>query len=229
MIPILKKSFVYYFAIILFLVACTSQKKVIKDTTQPVKEKNLPPEPKISSEGMINFLGEYLVLKFPEISFKKYMYVSIKHQHLYLIENDSTIRKYPISTAKKGIGNKQNSFKTPSGLHTVKRKIGDNVPLGGIFESRIYNGKTTPIITSKKHADKDYVTTRIMWLQGEENGLNRGRNIDSYNRFIYIHGTPEEGFIGQPASHGCIRMKNKDVVELYDLIEEGTPILILKY
>ena len=157
------------------------------------------------------------------------MYVSIKHQQLYLIENDSTIRKYPVSTAKNGIGNKANSFKTPSGLHTVKRKIGDGVPLGGIFESRIYNGKNATILTEKKNAAKDYVTTRIMWLQGEENGLNRGRNVDSYNRYIYIHGTPEEGFIGQPASHGCIRMKNKDVIESYDLIDEGTPILILKY
>ena len=227
MTSVLKKSFIYFTAI-LILAACKSQKKVIT-ATHPDKEKMVAPEPKVSSEGMVNFLSEFLELKFPEMSFEKYMYVSIKHQHLYLIEKDSTIRKYPISTAKKGVGSKQNSFKTPPGLHTIKRKIGDNVPLGGVFESRIYTGKSTPIITSKQKAKRDYVTTRIMWLQGEENGLNRGRNVDSYNRYIYIHGTPEEGFIGQPASHGCIRMKNSDVVELYDLVEEGTPILILKY
>jgi len=228
MMSVLKKSFIYYVIVLLFLTACSNQKNVIKGS-HSTKEKDLSSGVKISSEGMTDFLSEYLELKFPEVSFEKYMYVSIKHQHLYLIENDSTIRKYPISTAKKGVGNKQNSFKTPFGLHTIKRKIGDGVPLNGVFESRTYNGKTTPIITSKKHAKQDYITTRIMWLQGEENELNRGRNVDSYNRFIYIHGTPEEGFIGQPASHGCIRMKNEDVMELYNLVEEGTPILILKY
>jgi len=226
MMTILKKSFLYIIAILL-LAACSSQKKVIT-ATHPTEEVTIP-ETKISSEGMINFLSEFLELKFPEMTFEKYMYVSIKHQHLYLIEKDSTIKKYPISTAKKGIGSKRNSFKTPPGLHTIKRKIGDNVPLGGVFESRIYTGKSTPIITTKQKAKRDYVTTRIMWLQGEENGLNRGRNVDSYNRYIYIHGTPEEGFIGEPASHGCIRMKNSDVIELYGLVEEGTPILILKY
>lgn len=215
------------FASIIVFYACNSTKK----TTAPEPELKVlkieKTEPK--NETIANFLSEYLKLKYKNRSFDKYMYVSVKHQRLYLIENDSTIRKYPISTAKKGIGNKQNSFKTPPGLHTVKRKIGDNVPLGGIFESRVYNGKIAKIIYDNEKADKDYVTSRIMWLQGEEPGINRGRNIDSYNRYIYIHGTPEEGFIGKPASHGCIRMKNKDVIELFDLVEEGTPILILKY
>jgi len=182
-----------------------------------------------TSETMASFLSDYLSIKYKGRSFKKYMYVSVKYQRLYLIVNDSTIRKYSISTAKKGIGCKAKSNKTPSGLHTIKRKIGENVPFGGILESRRYTGKTAKVLTGKKNADKDYVTTRIMWLQGEEPGLNKGRNMDSYNRYIYIHGTPEEGFIGEPASHGCIRMKNKDVIELYDLVDEGTPILILKY
>ena len=114
-------------------------------------------------------------------------------------------------------------------MHTIKRKIGDEVPLGGILESRVYKGKIAKILTEKERAPGDYVTSRIMWLQGEENGINRGRNIDSYNRYIYIHGTPEEGYIGQPASHGCIRMKNSDAIELYGLVDEGTPVLILKY
>jgi hypothetical protein len=187
-----------------------------------------PPKKEPSNETVANFLSEYLNLKYKDKSFHKYMYISIKHQRLYLIENDSTIRKYPISTAKKGVGNKMNSLKTPSGLHTIKRKLGDEVPPGGILEARVYNGKIAEILTDKKKANGDFVTTRIMWLEGEEPGINKGRNIDSYNRFIYIHGTPEEGFIGQPASHGCIRMKNNDVMELYELIEEGTPILILK-
>ncbi len=181
------------------------------------------------SETMASFLSEYLNLKYKDRSFEKYMYVSVKYQRLYLIVNDSTIRKYSISTAKKGIGCKANSNKTPSGLHTTKRKIGEKVPLGGILESRVYSGKIAKILTNKEKADGDYVTTRVMWLQGEEPGINKGRDMDSYNRYIYIHGTPEEGLIGEPASHGCVRMKNKDVIELFSLVDEGTPILILKY
>ncbi|MDB4533487.1 L,D-transpeptidase [Vicingaceae bacterium] len=187
------------------------------------------PKEEPSNETIANFLSEYLNLKYKDRSFEKYMYVSVKHQRLYLIKNDSTIRKYPISTASKGIGSKANSYKTPPGLHTVKRKIGSTVPYGGILASRMYTGKKAKILTDKTKADGDYVTSRIMWLQGEEPGINKGRNMDSYNRYIYIHGTAEEGYIGQPASHGCIRMKNKDVIELFSLVDEGTPILILKY
>ncbi|MGB0888586.1 MAG: L,D-transpeptidase family protein [Vicingaceae bacterium] len=200
------------------------EQPVIEIPIEIEKPKYEPP-----SETMASFLSEYLNLKYKDRSFEKYMYVSVKYQRLYLIVNDSTIRKYSISTAKKGIGSKSGSNKTPSGLHTIKRKIGDNVPLGGILESRIYTGKIADILTEKEKADGDYVTTRVMWLQGEEPGINKGRDLDSYNRYIYIHGTPEEGYIGEPASHGCIRMKNKDVVELFSLVDEGTPILILKY
>ena len=214
--------------IIVLLFSCKSS-KIIDQPIVEIPEVIEKPKFEPSTETMASFLSEYLNLKYKDRSFKKYMYVSVKYQRLYLIVNDSTIRKYSISTAKKGIGCKANSNKTPSGLHTIKRKIGDKVPLGGILESRMYTGKIAKILTEKKNAAKDYVTTRVMWLQGEEPGLNKGRNVDSYNRYIYIHGTPEEGFIGEPASHGCVRMKNKDVIELYSLVDEGTPILILKY
>jgi len=214
--------------LIALLFSCKSS-KVINQPTVEIPEVIEKPKFEPSTETMASFLSEYLSLKYKGRSFEKYMYVSVKYQRLYLIVNDSTIRKYSISTAKKGIGCKSGSNKTPSGLHTIKRKIGADVPLGGILESRIYTGRIAKIITKKKNAEKDYVTTRVMWLQGEEPGLNKGRNVDSYNRYIYIHGTPEEGFIGEPASHGCVRMKNKDVIELFDFIDEGTPILILKY
>jgi len=228
MIGVQLKKYFFIIGCCSFLLFSCKTSKVLETTNDLPKVLDTPKE-EPSNETIANFLSEYLNLKYKDKSFDKYMYISIKHQHLYLIENDSTIRKYPISTAKKGIGNKENSLKTPPGLHTVKRKLGSDVPYAGILEAREYNGKIAKIITKKEKSGGDYVTTRIMWLQGEEPGINRGRNIDSYNRFIYIHGTPEEGFIGEPASHGCIRMKNKDVIELYDLIEEGTPILILKY
>ncbi len=194
------------------------------DTTVFVVEEVEP-----SNETIATFLTEYLNLKYKDKSFDKFIYVSIKYQKLYLIERDSVRLKYPISSAKLGIGNKQNSMKTPIGLHSIKRKYGDGVPLAGLFKSRVFTGKVSPIYTEKVKSPTDDVTTRIMWLQGEEPGVNRGRNIDSYKRYIYIHGTSEEGYIGEPASHGCIRMVNNDVLSLYNIIDEGTPVLILKY
>ena len=195
-----------------------------KDTTD-FFVKNIEP----SNESIASFLTEYLNIKYKNRDFNKFIYVSIKYQKLYLIEQDSVRFKFPISSAKLGIGNKENSMKTPIGLHTIKHKYGDGVPLAGLFKSRVYTGEVSPIYAQKVKSPTDDVTTRIMWLQGEEPGINRGRNIDSYKRYIYIHGTSEEGYIGEPASHGCIRMKNKDVINLYEEIEEGTPVLILKY
>lgn len=221
------KSF-FLASFVMLMMACKSTKIVentVVETPKEVVEEVEEEEPK---EELGDILTEYLSLKYPDKNFEKYLYISVKHQKMYLIENGKTVKTYPISTAKKGIGSHQNSNKTPPGLHTVKRKIGEKVPLGGILEAREFNGKVAEIITDQRKADGDYVTTRILWLDGEEIGLNKGRNVDSYNRYIYIHGTPEEGYIGQPASHGCIRMKNTDVMELYDLVEEGTPIYILK-
>lgn len=215
-------SFIFY--------SCKFPKNTIVDNT-PIEIPEITEtneNTSTSNEAMANFLTEYLTLKYKNLLFHKYMYISLKHQQLFLIKNDSTIKKYPISTSKKGIGNQEDSFQTPHGLHTIKRKIGSEVPYGGILESREFKGEIATIITTKTKAPKDYVTSRIMWLQGEDIGINKGRKVDSYNRYIYIHGTPEEGYIGEPASHGCIRMKNKDVIELYNLVDEGTPIFILK-
>lgn len=191
--------------------------------TQEVDEKTIDHTITLGS-----FLFEYLTLKYPNFNFSTFLYISVKHQKMYVIENSSIIKKYYVSTAINGVGNQANSYKTPLGLHTVSRKIGDNVPLGGILESRVYNGKQATLYKDKTKADSDYVTSRILWLTGEEAGINKGRGVDSYNRFIYIHGTPEEGYIGVPASHGCIRMKNADVIELFDSIDEGIPLLILE-
>ncbi len=218
--------------LLLFLMAglfsCKSSKKIVEPTKKVEVHIEIP-EP-VETETTFDlgaFLSEYLSLKYPDKDFSSFLFVSVQHQQMYLIEKDSIIKKYTVSTAKKGVGNELHSLKTPLGLHNVKRKIGDNVPLGGILEARIFNGNIAPIYEDKTKADGDYVTTRILWLDGEEVGINKGRNIDTYNRFIYIHGTPEEGYIGEPVSHGCIRMKNADVIELYDLIDEGTPVLIL--
>lgn len=221
-----------WFIVVILLFSCNSI-KIVKTPDligQPPEDSTiyqLSEEP--NNETIATFLSEYLSLKYKGRDFSKFIYISIKYQKMYLIEKDSVCYKYPISSAKLGVGNKQNSMKTPLGLHTIKTKIGDGVPIGGLFKSRVFNGEISPIYAERVKSPTDDVTTRIMWLQGEEPGVNRGRNIDSYKRYIYIHGTSEEGYIGEPASHGCIRMKNNDVVQLYNLVDAGTPVLILKH
>lgn len=187
-------------------------------------------EEEYSLQSLSKFLREYVELKYQEHdNFDTYLFVSIKYQNMYLIEDDVVLKKYKISSAKRGVGNASGSERTPIGLHRVKKKIGHGVPLGGLFKSRQYTGEVATIYNDGTKSSSDDITTRIMWLEGMEHGVNKGKNIDSYKRYIYIHGTSEEGLIGTPQSHGCIRMKNKDVLELYSIIKEGTPVLIINY
>lgn len=152
--------------------------------------------------------------------------IDISLQRLYLFDNSTIISSYPISSSKYGEGSKQNSFKTPLGSHMIKEMIGDQVPKNTIFISRINTQREAKIIHDQENSDNDYVTTRIMWLDGLEDGKNKGKGVDSYNRYIYIHGTHEEGLIGQKASHGCIRMFNSDVIELFNVVKKGTKVYI---
>lgn len=174
------------------------------------------------------FIDDYISIKY-DLNIKTYLFVSIKRQQIYLIDNGQTLRSYPISSAKNGVGTTINSEQTPLGLHTIKEKIGDDLPKAAILKERTFTGEIASIITDTIDIDKDDVTSRILWLSGMENGINKGGSVDSYNRFIYIHGTAEEGLIGKPASHGCIRMLNDDIIELYNLITEDTAVLILNY
>jgi len=158
--------------------------------------------------------------------FKTKILVDISEQRLYLKSGEQTLVSYPISTSKYGEGSKENSFKTPLGNHVIKEKIGENAPINTIFISRINTKNVATIENKPKNTENDYVTSRIMWLEGQENGVNKGPGIDSYERYIYIHGTHEEGLIGVKASHGCIRMFNVDVIDLYDRIYNGTKVII---
>ena len=152
--------------------------------------------------------------------------VDISEQRLYLIKNNRIIRSFPISSSKFGEGSIQNSFKTPLGMHVIKDKIGFNAPKNTIFKSRINTNRPAEIIESPLDTENDHVTSRILWLDGTEYGKNKGKGIDSYDRYIYIHGTHEEGLIGTKASHGCIRMFNDDVINLFSEVKEGTYVLI---
>jgi len=152
--------------------------------------------------------------------------ISISEQRLYLIDDGSIMRSYPISSSAYGEGQIENSLKTPLGKHEIKEKIGTNVSKYQFFVSREHIPQEADIIHELFDSSDDFITTRIMWLTGLTEGINRGGNVDSFKRFIYIHGTHEEGLIGKKASHGCIRMLNHDVLELFNIIPEKTPVNI---
>lgn len=160
-------------------------------------------------------------------TFEEIIYVSVKNQKMYYISNDVIIKEYLISTAKKGVGNQKNSNMTPYGLHYIKEKHGSKTPQNGRMIGRVFYGQIATIYSDKTTSKTDDITSRILWLSGYEKDINKGGDVDSYERFIYIHGTSEEGKIGTPASHGCIRMLNKDVIELYSMTKIGTKVLIL--
>ncbi len=148
--------------------------------------------------------------------------VDISTQKMYVLKSNIEIKQYNISTSKYGIGGEINSNKTPLGKHIIKKKIGEGVVSGTRFVSRVNTNQISKVYKDRTKSKTDDVLTRIMWLSG----LEKGKNEHSFKRYIYIHGTSEEGFIGEPASHGCIRMTNKDVIELFDLIQEGTLVYI---
>ena len=157
------------------------------------------------------------------------MIISISEQKLYLIENKKVIEAYTISSAQKGTGNSSGSYQTPLGVHTISEKFGNNAELGSIFKARVNTHELATILTDKNETNSaDNITSRILWLSGLERGINKGENIDSHNRYIYIHGTDEEGRLGQAVSHGCIRMSNLDVMELFDSVTVGTLVNIVE-
>ena len=146
----------------------------------------------------------------------KTIHVSIEDQQLTLKENEQLIRTFPVSTSRFGIGTEEGSLKTPTGNFRVAGKIGGDMP-----ENTIFVGRVPLEIGEAPPQTEDLVMSRILWLDGLEE-----HNANTRDRFIYIHGTRHEDEIGRPASHGCVRMRNADVVELFELVEEGTPVVI---
>lgn len=152
--------------------------------------------------------------------------VSVRRQELALLENGEPVRTWPVSTAANGPGEKNGSLCTPRGRHVIAEKVGPNAPLNAVFIGRIATGEIWTPELAAQHPDRDWILTRILWLEGCEEGRNRGGDVDSRQRFIYIHGTPDNEPMGVPASHGCIRMRNEDVVELFERVAEGTEVRI---
>ena len=164
---------------------------------------------------------------YPNYANSKIILVDVSQQQLmFYDENNKLISRYPISTASKGVGNKAGSDQTPLGAHIISDRFGGNADYGSVFISRVNTGKIANIISRAVNSSADLVTSRILWLEGLDVGKNKGGRVDSHNRYIYIHGTQEEGLIGQPASHGCIRMKNNDVIELFQQAVKNTLVYI---
>ena len=153
------------------------------------------------------------------------LYVDSEQQLLAYVKRQSTvIQYYPVSTSRYGLGQHQGSFQTPVGLHRIAQKIGDGEPPGRVFKARIPT--ELQCFPGDESVEEDVITSRILWLEGLEPDINQGAEVDSFQRYIYIHGTSDEAHIGQPASIGCIRMKNVDVIELFAQVAQGDLVVI---
>ena len=155
--------------------------------------------------------------------------INIAEQNCYVFNKNSEVfRCYKISTSKFAVSNEEGSNGTPTGLHIIHDCIGADEPLGMEFKGRMVTGEIIPILHQAPENDNipDYVLTRVLWLKGLQDGINLGGNVDTYRRYVYFHGTNQEYLIGTPSSHGCIRMKNADIVELFSFIPAGTVVFI---
>jgi len=157
----------------------------------------------------------------------KSIVVQVPTQMLELFDGPRLLRRYPVSTSKKGTGEKNGSFCTPRGRHLVRARIGAGAPLNTVFVKRRPTGEIYTPELAERFTGRDWIITRILWLSGCQPGFNRLGEVDTMRRYIYIHGSPDSAVMGRPGSIGCIRMHNRDIVELFDLIEPGTPVDIL--
>jgi len=146
----------------------------------------------------------------------RHVHISIRDQKLTVNDGDTPVRSYSVSTSRFGIGTEMGSMKTPTGRFRVAEKIGGDTPRGTVFRSRVALKPVDPLPPTE-----DLVMSRILWLDGLDE-----HNANTRDRYIYIHGTKHEDQIGTPASCGCVRMRNADVIELFDLVDEGMPVVI---
>ena len=184
---------------------------------------------------LINQSNKLLERKHYHIETIDYLLVSPADQKLFHISNKQILKNYSVSTSRFGLGNLMDSLKTPVGLHCIEEKIGSGMPINTEFKGRkpirnnmtledLYNDKKL----SRNHFEnhEDVITSRILRLSGLEPNINLGGKVDSYNRYIYIHGTPHYNTLGSKQSQGCIRMSDRDVIKLFDLVDQKTLVLI---
>lgn len=155
--------------------------------------------------------------------------IDIDRQRLTLIADDGTRTQWPVSTARNGPGEQNGSGCTPRGEHRLRLKIGGGCPPDTVFVGRRPTGERYSDELARAWPERDWILTRILWLTGAEPGINRGGDCDTLRRFIYIHGSPDGVPMGVPGSHGCIRMRNSDILELFDLVTTGMRVLICEH
>lgn len=152
--------------------------------------------------------------------------IDIDRQRLVLMEGGHPLAEYSVSTGLLGVGERRGSGCTPRGLHRVRARIGDGCPTGTVFRGRRPTGEVYDAALEAAFPGRDWILTRILWLTGCESGRNRGGEVDTLHRFIYIHGCPDREPMGEPRSHGCIRMHSRDLIDLFDQTPVGTPVLL---
>lgn len=160
--------------------------------------------------------------------------ISIKEQTLTLFDGDKQLKHYSISTGKNGSGELMDSECTPCGKHIISEKTGEGAEINSVFVGRVATGEIYQPVLREQHPQRDWILTRILWLSGTEAGRNKGHkdghdeniSVDSHDRYIYLHGAPDDIAMGKPGSRGCVRMRNNEIIELFDLIEVGTEIVI---
>ncbi len=157
----------------------------------------------------------------------KEIIIDLNLQTLELYEGKSCLARYSISSGKNGIGQEMGSGKTPLGRHMVYRKIGHKVPINTVFVYREATGEIYTPELQRAEPERDWILTRVLWLMGLEPGYNRFGQCDTRNRHIYIHGTPDSTSIGHPGSKGCIRMRNLDIIDLFNAVEEGCLVTLI--
>ena len=152
--------------------------------------------------------------------------ISIPEQRLTLLEQEAVVASYAVSTARNGPGERRGSGCTPCGWHRIRIRVGAGQPLNTVFVGRRPTGEIYDVELAARHPQRDWILTRILWLTGLEPGRNRGGECDTLRRFVYIHGCPDTAPMGVPLSHGCIRMRNRDVWDLFERVAAGDRVFI---
>ena len=156
------------------------------------------------------------------------IFIHIPTQTLELLaDNGKSLRRYQVSTGANGVGEENGSFCTPRGKHVIRAKIGSGEPENAVFVQRRPTGEVYSPQLGAQYPGRDWILTRILWLSGCESGYNRGGSCDTMRRYIYIHGTPDSTSLGKPGSRGCVRMRNAELADLFELVEAGTDVEIM--
>lgn len=156
-----------------------------------------------------------------------HLLIDVPTQWMSLFDDAGVLmRRYRVSTARNGTGEQRGSFRTPRGRHVIRARIGTGMPANTVFIRRRPTGEVWSQELSDAHPGRDWILTRILWLSGCEPGFNRLGEVNTMRRYIYLHGSPDTAEMGVPGSIGCVRMRNRDIVELFDLVSAGTPVTI---